>query len=127
MQKCRLHALTPDRVAGGFSTRSPRAIRHAGPLRQAQDKLPGRFPEAAQESGRNSRPEESTVTNLSLKEVLALLDAPTMAGEPWQLERLRKWVEGLVTTRGQEYVRKNRHDLLTQCEHHAKRKFKSCV
>jgi hypothetical protein len=36
-------------------------------------------------------------------------------------------VERLVEAHGEEYVRNNRHELLTQWEQHAKSQFKSCV
>jgi hypothetical protein len=42
--------------------------------------------------------------SLSLKNVLELLGSPTTSGEQSQLERLRKWVESLVETRGKDYV-----------------------
>lgn len=67
------------------------------------------------------------MTDLSLKDALELLDAPDLAGEQRQMERLRKWVEGLVRAHGENYVRENRQDLLTQWEQFAKAKFKTCL
>jgi hypothetical protein len=65
--------------------------------------------------------------NLSLKDVLELLGSPTPSGEPFQLERLRKWVESVVETRGEDYVWEHRRELLAQWEQHATGKFKSCL
>ena len=64
---------------------------------------------------------------LNLKNVLELLGSPALAGEQSQLERLRKWVERLVETRGKDYVWEHRRELLTQWEEHATGKFKSCL
>jgi len=65
--------------------------------------------------------------SLSLKNVLELLGSPTISGEQFQLERLRKWVEGLAETRGEDYVWEHRRELLSQWEQHATGKFKSCL
>jgi hypothetical protein len=62
-----------------------------------------------------------------MQDVLELLDARAVPGEPWQLEKLRKWIEGLVEARGSDYVRQNRRELLTQWNEHARGRFKSCV
>jgi hypothetical protein len=70
---------------------------------------------------------EPTVTPLSLEEVLHLLDMQTAQEEQWQLERLRKWVERLVETRGKDYVLDNRIDILNQWEQHISGKFKTCL
>ncbi len=67
------------------------------------------------------------MTPLSLEEVLQLLDVQTAHEEQWQLERLRKWVERLVETRGKDYVLDNRSDILNQWEQHISGKFKSCL
>ncbi len=67
------------------------------------------------------------MTPLSLEEVLQLLDVQTAHAEQWQLERLRKWVERLVETRGKDYVLDNRNDILNQWEQHISGKFKSCL
>jgi hypothetical protein len=67
------------------------------------------------------------LTPLSLEEVLQLLDMQTAYEEPWQLERLRKWVERLVETRGKNYVLDNRSDILNEWEQHISGKFKTCL
>jgi hypothetical protein len=67
------------------------------------------------------------VITLSLDSVLELLGAPTIAGEQRQMERLRKWVEGLVKAHGEDYVRQNKRDLLAQWEQHVKGAFSSCL
>lgn len=67
------------------------------------------------------------MTNLTLKDALEILGAPDIGGDQRQLERLRKWVERLVEAHGEDYVRNNRGDLLTQWEQHARSQFKSCV
>jgi hypothetical protein len=70
---------------------------------------------------------EIPVSRLAIEDVMKLLDVETVSWEPWQLERLRTWIERLVDTRGQDYVRENRRDILSQWEQYAKAKFKSCV
>jgi hypothetical protein len=67
------------------------------------------------------------VGGLSVKEVLELLDAQFAETEPWQLERLRKWVERLVQARGKDYVRENRQEVLAKWEQHSKGNFKTCL
>ena len=64
---------------------------------------------------------------LGLNEVIKLLEMQDVSGEPWQLERLRKWIERLVEKRGEAYVRENRRDLLSQWEQHSTGQFKTCL
>lgn len=67
------------------------------------------------------------MTNLSLQEVLELLDAQNASVEERHLERLRKWVESLVEARGKDYVLENRRELLAQWRQHSEGKFKACL
>jgi hypothetical protein len=63
---------------------------------------------------------------LSLEDVTHLLGQQTITGTAGQLERLRRWIERMVDTRGSEFVRENRHNLLRQWDLHMKVKSKSC-
>ena len=63
---------------------------------------------------------------LSLKNVMNLLDVKTVSGTPEQQERLCKWISGLVEKRGNDFVRKNRRNLLGQWERHLKVKSEIC-
>jgi hypothetical protein len=67
------------------------------------------------------------VITLSLDDVLELLGAPTIAGDLRQMEKLRKWVEGLLTAHGEDYVRQNKRNLISQWEQHVKGAFSSCL
>ena len=67
------------------------------------------------------------MSGLSLEDVMKLLGVQTIPGKPWQVERLRKWVERLVESRGEAYVLEHRRDLLKQWEEFSKAKFKTCV
>ena len=70
---------------------------------------------------------EIPMSRLAIEDVMKLLDVETVSWEPRHLERLRTWIERLVDTRGQDHVRENRRDILSQWEQYAKAKFKSCV
>jgi hypothetical protein len=69
---------------------------------------------------------ETSVTRLSLDEVKKLLELQTIPGQPWELERFRKWIEKLVERSGKMEVRENRRNLLRQWEQQLKAKSKSC-
>ncbi len=63
---------------------------------------------------------------LSLEDVKSLLGIDTINGTPRQVERLRRWIEGLVDTRGNAFVLENRRSLLCQWEEHMKLKTQNC-
>lgn len=58
------------------------------------------------------------MTRLSLEDVTNLLGVQFVPGTPGQLERLRRWIESLVETRGNTFVLENRRVLLDQWERH---------
>lgn len=66
------------------------------------------------------------MTHLSLEDVTHLLGRQTISGTAGQLERLRRWIERMVDTRGSDFVRENRHNLLRLWDLHMKVKSKSC-
>ena len=63
---------------------------------------------------------------LGLEEVKNLLGVDTVDGTQRQVERLCRWVERLVETRGKAFVLENRRSLLDQLDQHMKLKTKSC-
>ncbi len=66
------------------------------------------------------------MTRLGIEDVMELLDVQTIPGEPWQVERVRKWIERLVKKRGRDYVWENRQSLLSQWEKQLKAKSEHC-
>ncbi len=66
------------------------------------------------------------MTHLSIEDVMDLLDVRTIPGKPWQLERVRKWIERFAENRGKDYVRENRQNLLDQWEKQLKAKTAHC-
>ena len=66
------------------------------------------------------------MNRLSLQEAMNLLGVEDVDGTHGQLERLRRWVEGLVERHGNEYVSENRCKLLTKWTVHKKLKMKNC-
>ena len=66
------------------------------------------------------------MAHLSIEDVMDLLDVRTIPGKPWQLERVRKWIERFVENRGKSYVRENRQNLLDQWEKQLKAKTEHC-
>jgi len=69
---------------------------------------------------------EAPLIRLSLKDVMKLLDVQTIAGNPWQLERVCRWIDRLVEKRGHNYVWENRQTLLSQWEKQLKAKSEHC-
>jgi hypothetical protein len=55
-----------------------------------------------------------------------LLEVEVVSGTPEQQLRLRKWISGLAEKRGNDFVRKNRLNLLGQWERHLKVKSEIC-
>ena len=70
---------------------------------------------------------EPPAIHLSLKDVMELLDVQTIPGKARELERLRRWIERMVKSRGKDYVWENRQNLISQWEQYSKTSFKSCV
>ena len=70
---------------------------------------------------------ETDAIHLSLEDVMELLDVQTIPGKARELERLRRWIERMVKSRGKDYVWENRQNLISQWEQYSKTSFKSCV
>ena len=70
---------------------------------------------------------ETDAIHLSLEDVMELLDVQTIPGKARELERLRRWIERMVKSRGEDYVWENRQNLISQWEQYSKTSFKSCV
>ena len=66
------------------------------------------------------------MTRLGIEDVMELLDVQTVPGEPWQVERVHKWIERLVKTLGRDYVWENRQNLLSQWQKQLKAKSEHC-
>jgi hypothetical protein len=66
------------------------------------------------------------MTRLSLEEVMNLLGVDAINGTPGQVERLRRWIEGMVEKRGNAFVLDNRRRLLDQWEQHVNLKIEIC-
>ena len=66
------------------------------------------------------------MTRLSLEDVMRLLGVQSLPGTPGQLERLRRWIESLVKTRGNTFVLENKRVLLDQWEQHMVLKTYDC-
>lgn len=64
--------------------------------------------------------------HLSLQEAMNLLGVDALDGTHGQLERLRRWVEGLMERHGYEYVSENSCQLLEKWTTHKKLKLKNC-
>jgi hypothetical protein len=69
---------------------------------------------------------ELLLTRLSLEDVLNLLGVQTMTGTAGQLERLRRWIEGVAEKHDSAFVWENRQSLLRLWELHMKVKSKNC-
>jgi len=66
------------------------------------------------------------MNRLSLQEALDLMGVEDVDGTHGQLERLRRWVAGLVERHGCDYVSENRCELLDKWTAHKKLKMKNC-
>ncbi len=64
---------------------------------------------------------------LTLEKVSELLGVQIIPGEPWQIEKLRRWVDGILRSRGEAYLRENRAKILGQWEQYMKNEFKTCA
>jgi hypothetical protein len=71
--------------------------------------------------------EELSVPALTLEKVSELLGVEIIPAEPWQIEKLRRWVEGILRSRGEAYLRENRAKILGQWEQYMKKEFKTCA
>jgi hypothetical protein len=69
---------------------------------------------------------ELFLNHLSLEDVLNLLGVQTMTGTAGQLERLRRWIQGVADKHDCAFVRENRQNFLRIWELHMKVKSKSC-
>ena len=70
---------------------------------------------------------ETEAIRLSLEDVMALADVQSTPGKAKELERLRGWIERMVTSRGKKYVWQNRQNLISQWEQYSRTSLKSCV
>jgi hypothetical protein len=71
--------------------------------------------------------EELPVPGLTLEKVSELLGVEIIQAEPWQIKKLCRWVEGILRSRGEAYLRENRTEILGQWEQYMKNKFKTCA
>jgi hypothetical protein len=69
---------------------------------------------------------ELFLNHLSLEDVLNLLGVQTITGTAGQLERLRRWIEGVADKHNSAFVRENRQNLLRLWDLHMKVKSKNC-
>ncbi len=71
--------------------------------------------------------EEWLVPGLTMEKVSELLGVEIIPADPWQIKRLCRWVEGILRSRGEAYIRENRTEILGQWEQYMKNEFKTCV
>ncbi len=64
---------------------------------------------------------------LSLQKLIEVLVAENMPSKPRELKRLSIWIEGILRSRGEAYLRENRIEILRQWERFIKEEFKNCV
>lgn len=67
------------------------------------------------------------MTGLTVEKISELLGSEIIPAEPRQIKRLVRWVEGMLRSRGEAYLRENRTEVLSQWDQYAKNEFKSCV
>jgi hypothetical protein len=73
------------------------------------------------------REEEWPVPGLTLEKVSELLGVEIIPADPGQIKRLCRWVEGILRSRGEAYLRENRAEILGQWEQYMKNEFKTCA
>jgi hypothetical protein len=71
--------------------------------------------------------EELPVPVLTPEKVAELLGAEIIPAESWQIKKLCRWVEGILRSRGEAYLRENRTEILGQWEQYMKNEFKTCA
>jgi hypothetical protein len=71
--------------------------------------------------------EELSVPELTPEKVFELLGVEIITAEPWQIKKLCRWVEGILRSRGEAYLRENRTEILGQWEQYMKNEFKTCA
>ena len=64
---------------------------------------------------------------LTLEKVSELLGVEIIPAEPWRIKKLCRWVEGILRSRGEAYLRENRTEILGQWEQYMKKEFKTCA
>ena len=64
---------------------------------------------------------------LTLEKVSELLGVEIIQAEPRQIKKLCRWVEGILRSRGEAYLRENRTEILGQWEQYMKNEFKTCA
>ena len=64
---------------------------------------------------------------LTPEKVFELLGVEIIPAEPWQIKKLCRWVEGILSSRGEDYLRENRTEILGQWEQYMKNEFKTCA
>ena len=64
---------------------------------------------------------------LTLEKVSAMLGVENIPAEPWQIKKLCRWVEAILRSRGEDYLRENRTEILRQWEQYKKNEFKTCA
>jgi hypothetical protein len=70
---------------------------------------------------------ELSVPGLTLEKVSELLGVEIIPAEPQQIKKLCRWVEGILRSRGEAYLRENRTEILGQWEQYMKNEFKTCA
>ena len=70
---------------------------------------------------------ELSVPGLTLEKVSELLGVEIIPAEPQQIKKLCRWVEGILRSRGEAYLRENRTEILGQWEQYMKKEFKTCA
>jgi len=67
-----------------------------------------------------------TRPRLAPEKVFELLGVEIILAESWHIKKLCRWVEGILRSRGEAYLRENRTEILGQWEQYMKNKFKTC-
>lgn len=67
------------------------------------------------------------MSGLTLEKVSELLGVEIVPAEPRHVERLCRWVETILRSRGEAYLRDNRAQILVQWEQYVKNGFKTCA
>ncbi len=71
--------------------------------------------------------EELPVPVLTPEKVAELLGAEIIPAESWQIKKLCRWVEGILRSRGEVYLRENRTEIAGQWKQYMKNEFKTCA
>ncbi len=67
------------------------------------------------------------MAGLTREKVSELLGVEIIPADPWQIKKLCRWVEGILRSRGEAYLREHRAEILGQWEQYMKNEFKTCA